>query len=205
MRRSTSDNVFEMNMHQLALNQVYIGQDGWAWYRNGPEDEVSVCDMIRTAAETMGVELPILSDDELSDLLTDWLQYGAKEPEGVLSILYRALWAMAEVRVKLSRYEDAELSPEEATDLKRAWDMYGGEESVTAALQKAAERDAAVEDLRGLCWCCVNGKRWEKAPPWSKATTCDHMRELGVLARSGGKCKCPHWEWRGQQREDVTP
>lgn len=105
--RLTSDNVFEMNMHQLALNQVYIGQDGWVRYRNGPEDEVSVCDLIRTAAETLGVELPILSDDELSDLLTDWLQYGAKEPEGVLAILYRALCAMAEVRANLYRYEDA--------------------------------------------------------------------------------------------------
>ena len=60
-----------------------------------------------------------------------------------------------------------------------------------------AERDAAVEELRGLCWCCAHGKRWENAPLWSNATTCEHMKEQGVLAHSGGKCKCPHWQWRG--------
>lgn len=36
----------------------------------------------------------------------DWLQFGEKEPEGILAILYRALWAMAEVRERLKLYED---------------------------------------------------------------------------------------------------
>lgn len=60
--------------------------------------------------------------------------------------------------------------------------------------------DAALEDLRGMCWCCVNGKPWEQAGPLSKLTGCEHLSELGVLARGGGKCKCPHWEWRGPQK-----
>ena len=113
MKRLTSGNTFEMNMRQLALNQVYVGKDGWARYVEGPECECSVCDLIRTASETLGVELPILSDEDLSDLMTDWLQYGAEEPEGVVAILYRALCAMAEVRDKLFRYEDTGLEPEE--------------------------------------------------------------------------------------------
>ena len=113
MKRLTLDNTFEMNMHELALNQVYIGEDRWARYRNGPEDEVSACDLIRTAAGALDVELPMLNDGALSDLLVDWLQYGAEEPEGVLAILYRALWAMAELRDKLSHYEDTGLEPEE--------------------------------------------------------------------------------------------
>lgn len=65
-----------------------------------------------------------------------------------------------------------------------------------------AERDAAVEELRGLCWCCANGEKLKKAPMWSMATTCKYMRELGALARSGGKCKCQHWQWRGPQKHD---
>ncbi len=62
-----------------------------------------------------------------------------------------------------------------------------------------AERDAAVEDLRGMCWCCVHGKPWEPAGPLSKLMGCEHLSEFGVLARGGGKCKCPYWEWRGPQ------
>jgi len=113
MKRLTLGNALEMNMRQLALNQVYVGRDGWARYVEGPECECSVCDLIRTASETLGVELPILSDEDLSGLMMDWLQYGAEEPEGVAAILYRALCAMAEVRDKLFRYEDTGLEPEE--------------------------------------------------------------------------------------------
>lgn len=57
--------------------------------------------------------------------------------------------------------------------------------------------EALLEELRGICWCCAHGKKYDKAPDWSKMTTCEHMRELGTMARSGGKCKCSHWEWRG--------
>lgn len=120
MKRLTSDNTFEMNMLQLALNQVYIGKDGWAQYVEGPDREYSVCDLARAVSETLGVELPMLSDEALSDLLLDWLQYGAEEPEGVVAILYRALCAMAEVRAKLFRYEDTGLEPEEVVQTKLA-------------------------------------------------------------------------------------
>ncbi len=75
------------------------------------------------------------------------------------------------------------------------------EDAATAIETLLAERDAAVEDLRGLCWCCAHGKKYENGLPWSKATTCEHMRELGVVARSGGKCKCKFWKWRGPQKE----
>lgn len=59
------------------------------------------------------------------------------------------------------------------------------------------ERDALIEELRGICWCCAHGRKWENAPGWSKMTTCEHLGEIGVLARGGGKTKCPYWEWRG--------
>ena len=121
MNRMTSDNTFEMNMTQRALNQVYIGKDGWAQYVEQPDQEYSVCDLIRSAAETLGVELPMLNDSDLSGLLADWLHYGAEEQEGVLAILYRALWAMAEVRGKLSRYEATGLEPEEVEEHEAAY------------------------------------------------------------------------------------
>ena len=124
MERLTSNNTWEMDMRQLALNQVYI-EDGWAWYQGGvPEHDQSVCDLIRTAADTLMVELPMLGDDALSDLMADWLQYGEEEPEGILAILYRALCAMAELRDKLSRYEDTGLEPEEITTGRPACAFY---------------------------------------------------------------------------------
>lgn len=112
MQRMMSDNVWEMEMRQWALNRVYIGKDGRAWYREQPEREYSACDLIRAAAETLGVELPMLSDSGLSDLMAEFLQYSEGEPEGVLAVLYGALCAQAELRARLSDYEDTELEPE---------------------------------------------------------------------------------------------
>lgn len=125
MERLTSDNVHEMSMTELALNQVFV-KDGWAWYRKAPEDECSVCDLIRSAAakgmDLEDIELDQnLTDDELGDIMLDWLQFGEAEPEGILAILYRALWAMAELRERLNQYEDTGLTPEEITEMKRAW------------------------------------------------------------------------------------
>lgn len=102
MKRLITDNVFETDMTDLALNQVFV-REGWAWYRRAPEDECSVCDLIRSVAENGmrqdDIELdPSLMDENLGDIMLDWLQFGEKEPEGVLAILYRALWAMAELR-----------------------------------------------------------------------------------------------------------
>lgn len=80
-------------------------------------------------------------------------------------------------------------------------------EAATAIETLLTEREAAVEELRGICWCCAHGKKWDKAPALSKMTTCEYMpiQVSGALARGGGKCKCPHWEWRGPQKEEATP
>lgn len=75
-----------------------------------------------------------------------------------------------------------------------------GESAATAIETLLTERDAAVEDLRGMCWCCANGEKYENGLPFSRATTCEYMREFGAVARSGGKCKCSHWQWRGPQK-----
>ena len=107
MKRLTSNNTVEMNMTELALNQVFV-EKGWAWYLlNPPEDACRIEDLICKAAETLDVELEAgMTDEDLGEVMLDWLQFGEKEPEGVLAILYRALWAMAEVRERLKLYED---------------------------------------------------------------------------------------------------
>ncbi len=108
MKRLTMKDVHAMNMTELALNQVSV-ENGQAWYLlNPPEDACRIEDLIRKAAETLDVELEAgMTDEDLGEVMLDWLQFGEKEPEGVLAIFYRALWAMAEVRERLKLYEDA--------------------------------------------------------------------------------------------------
>ena len=155
MERLTSSNTFEMNMYQLALNQVYISQDGWAQYVEGPDRECSVCDLIRAVSKTLGVELPILDDEDLSDLMTDWLQYGAEKPEGVVAVLYRALCAMASVRDKLFRYEDTGLEPEGIEGLlERGTPLEGG----TAELMKDYLSIGSVDHLCELAQAEKDGR-----------------------------------------------
>lgn len=58
----------------------------------------------------------------------------------------------------------------------------------------------AMDDLRGMCWCCAHARRWDAAPGWSAAVTCKHMSEAGITGCCGraGK-KCEHWEWKGDK------
>ncbi len=124
MKRLTSNNPFEMNMTELALNQAFV-EKSWAWYTKAPGDDCSVCDLIRSAA-TKGLKLedikldPNLTDEELGEVMLDWLQFGETEPEGILAILYRALWAMAELRARLKLYEDICFSAD-GTELLTPW------------------------------------------------------------------------------------
>lgn len=64
-----------------------------------------------------------------------------------------------------------------------------------------AERDAAIEELRGICWCCANGKPMGRIGRLRSCTTCDYMQERGILGNFGRERDCPHWQWRGQQKE----
>ena len=121
--------------------------------------------------------------------------------------IWRRVWPPTLRELELAESERMPAERDDAlkrlADLQAQWDMYGGEEGITAAFLKAAERDAAVEELRGVCRCCTNARPWMDAFYEGRFYTCDYITEQGVLARSGGKCKCPHWQWRGPQREEV--
>lgn len=77
------------------------------------------------------------------------------------------------------------------------------DKAVVAIETLLEERDAALEDLRGICWCCKHGKQWEQSGPLSKLTACEHLKECGVLACGGRSSKCPHWQWRGPKEGDA--
>lgn len=110
MKRLTTDTPKD-NL-EAALNLFYI-KDHETWVRGGgtepPYEDVSLFDFIRDVAETHipYVELPEDNDD-LSNMMPEWLMDGIDSPEGIVALLYTAAWAYAELRHKLMRYEDAE-------------------------------------------------------------------------------------------------
>lgn len=109
---------------EAALNLFYI-KDHETWVRGGgpgPEyADVSLFNFIRDVAKTYipDVELPE-DDDDLSDMMPEWLMDGIDSAEGIVALLYTAAWAYAELRHKLMRYEDNGLTPEE---IKNALDV----------------------------------------------------------------------------------
>lgn len=93
-----------------ALNLFYI-KDGWAWIRGGgpaPDyADMPLHDFVRMLVKPNipDVELPE-DNDALSDLMCDWLTYDPDSAEGIISLLYTAGWAFAELRHRLACYED---------------------------------------------------------------------------------------------------
>lgn len=110
MKRLTTDTPKD-NL-ETALNLFYI-KDHETWVRGyGPAPEyadVSLFDLTRDIVKTHipDAELPADNDD-LSNMMPEWLMDGIDSAEGVVALLYTAAWAYAELRHKLMRYEDAE-------------------------------------------------------------------------------------------------
>lgn len=110
MKRLTTDN--PKDNIENALNLFY-GKDGWTWVRGGgpaPDyADISLCDFVRmlVKANIPNAELP-KDDDALSDLMCDWLIDEPDSAEGIISLLYTAGWAFAELRHRLAHYEDLE-------------------------------------------------------------------------------------------------
>lgn len=107
---------------ETALNLFYI-KDYETWVRGyGPAPEyadVSLFDLTRDIVKTHipDAELPA-DDDNLSNMMSEWLMDGIDSAEGVVALLYTAAWAYAELRHKLMRYEDTGLEPGQVMELK---------------------------------------------------------------------------------------
>ena len=120
MKRLVTDN--PKDNIETSLNLFY-GKDGWTWVRGGgpaPDyADISLCDFVRMLVKTNipDATLPE-NDDDLSDLMCDWLIYDPDSAEGIISLLYTAGWAFAELRHRLAAYEDTGLDPLEIETLK---------------------------------------------------------------------------------------
>lgn len=74
----------------------------------------------------------------------------------------------------------------DAMELQVLWDMYGGDEGITAAFQKAEERDAAVDDLKKICE--------------ENTDACQYCKNLPCMENHG---RCIGWEWRGAKKGEF--
>ncbi len=111
MKRLTlNKSVSEMNMVELAHNSCFA-KDRNATYRDF-ESEIDARDFIRKIGLTFGIfesGCDELTDDEVFDeVMADSLQYGYDDKDGLLALLYRNLWAQANLYEKLKYYEDLE-------------------------------------------------------------------------------------------------
>lgn len=113
MERLTSNKkVSDMSMIELAHNACYI-KDGVARYRDF-ETDIDARDLARELA-WMLADIELSRNNECFDEeIIENMQYDiTKEPIGLIALFYRNLWAMANLRETLKKYEDLGYTPEE--------------------------------------------------------------------------------------------
>lgn len=99
--------------------------------------------------------------------------------------------APKDATISMAKYEALR---KEYDELKILWDMYGGEEGITAAFQKAALLDKAMERVQGKCAFCVHSDTLCKVKsPQFKAhcLKCIHFGKVGAEEED-------HWEWNNR-------
>lgn len=107
-RLTTNKNVSDMGMFELALNCCYIAKDGSGRYRDY-EIDIDERDFVRKLTTTLVGEYLPLQDESFDEEMMDNLGIDPfADVRGLIAIFYRNMWAMAELREKLKRYEDYE-------------------------------------------------------------------------------------------------
>lgn len=144
--RRICDDTSEMSMWELAHNQVFI-KDKEAWYRDFTR-EISARDLVREIYRkhvTTEDAAELGDDDIFDDIMLDAGYNGTDEMEGVCSILYTALWGMAEVREWLKVYETTGLPTTMRPEvLQQAIDIYGSREQEEMAIEEMSELTKAI-------------------------------------------------------------
>lgn len=107
-RLTTNKSVADMSMIELAHNSCYADDERNARYRDY-EMEMDARDFARNLMVTLTKdELPV-NDAEFDEEVLDNLTIDPfSDVRGLIALFYRSMWAMADLREKLKRYEDAE-------------------------------------------------------------------------------------------------
>ena len=143
--RKICDDTADMSMWELAHNFAYV-KDGMARYRDFERD-ISALDLMREIITKNGDPNTVsgMTDDELSEMLADDLQYGTTNLDGVFAALYMALWGTAEVREWLKDYENQGLPTTIFPDvLEDAVHTYGKDAQIDVAIEEMSELTKAL-------------------------------------------------------------
>lgn len=107
-RLTTNKSVADMSMIELAHNSCYADDKHNARYRDYNLDVDSRWLIRNLVKDICGEDFKDLSDEEVDDYMDSMLSVEIDSTIGLLALLYRNLWAMADLREKLKYYEDAE-------------------------------------------------------------------------------------------------
>ena len=107
-RLTTNKSVADMSMIELAHNSCYADDEGNAKYRDYNLDVDSRWLVRNLAQDICGEDFKDLSDEEVDEYMASMLSVEIDSTIGLLALLYRNLWAMADLREKLKYYEDAD-------------------------------------------------------------------------------------------------
>ena len=107
-RLTTNKNVLDMGMYELAHNCCYIAEDGTGRYRDY-EMDMDERDFTRNLMSALAGEDLLLEDESFDEEMMDNLMFDPfADVTGLIALFYRNMWAMADLRERLKRYEDAE-------------------------------------------------------------------------------------------------
>lgn len=109
MERLTSNkNVSDMSMIELAHNSCYADNERNARYRDY-EMDMDARDFARNLIVTLAKDEMPISDTEFDVEILDGLAIDPfSDVHGLIALFYRNLWAMANLRETLKKYEDLE-------------------------------------------------------------------------------------------------
>ena len=106
-RLTTNKDVSEMGMFELAHNSCYY-KDGVARYRDF-ENDIDARELTRQLLKDYADgDDAFVDNDDFDEEMIELLMYGTSTMEGLIALLYRNLWAMADLRERLKEYEDLE-------------------------------------------------------------------------------------------------
>lgn len=107
MERLTSNkSAADMSMIELAHNCCFADSELNARYRDYGLD-IDARELVKMLAKDMcNEDLTSMSDEEFDEYMGSMLSVEMDSPLGLLALFYRNLWAMADLRETLKKYED---------------------------------------------------------------------------------------------------
>lgn len=121
MERLTSNKeVSEMGMYELAHNSCYA-KDRKARIRDFENDFDARELAIKLLEKFADIPNEFTDDEDFDNFMLDSLQYGTDNIQGLVAVFYQNLWAMADLRERLKKYEDTGITPEQIREIDRLY------------------------------------------------------------------------------------